>query len=43
MIDDNKTTIGIIQRSKTYYLLKEARKKNVQSQVRSISRDLFNL
>lgn len=40
MIEDNKTHIGIIEKSKTFYLLKEARKKNVQGQVRLASRGL---
>ena len=43
MIDDNKSHIGIIQKSKTFYLLKEARKKNVEGQVRIASKDLRDL
>lgn len=38
MIDDNKTHIGLLKKSKTFYLLKEARKKGVQSQVRLAKR-----
>jgi hypothetical protein len=34
MIEDNRSHIGLIQKSKTFYLLKEARRHNVQDQVR---------
>lgn len=40
MIEDNKEHIGTIQKSKTFYLLKEARKKNLQKHVRLASREL---
>lgn len=40
MIEDNRSHIGIIQKSKTFYLLKEARKQNVQDKVRLGSREV---